>query len=918
MSKSIVTVLKLDSKKFETGMSSAQKTILSFSGAVTAAGAAALAAAKMTANFQDNMIKTARAAGTTAESFSVLAHGAKMSGVSTDLVAKSMAKLNTMTPALEKSMGELGVKVRDVNGNLKNGDRLIKDVANAMQNAKTPAQQTAIAVKAFGEEGSKMVSMLKDGEAGLKAFANEAAALGMVVSKEAGEAAEKFNDDIARTNMAVQGLTMAIGESIIQFMNQSGVMDTVREAIMGVTKWWRELGEGTKEIIVGIGAAVVGIAAFIAGLMGVVAIAPMVSTAITFMTGGLSLLGVAIAAVIAALGAFVAVSIKYWGQIKEVIVPVTDSVKAFAKEIRDFLMPAFTAISGAVSNAWAKLKDFLGITENTTGEISTMGSVAKVTFAAIATFGTVLIGVYKVVFDIIKNTVVAIANAGKSIGQFVTGNFTEAAESARTAGAAISSIGTDIARRAGEVQSDIRKIWATPMTVKVDTKQLTKAREEMKAASSAASGQLRPALTETEKAVHPLVQATRNFISTLNDQKASIADVVESFGSMVGAYADVAKGIAGFASNLADTIAQGSQYAAEVQLRDLEVVSAKSEQAYNERLRQIESAYDAQINALRSGENSKTAVIEMAMNERLLLLNDEYQKARDASQKAFEAEMEIERANFEARKQFLLEQSYDKEQRMIVEDQMDADYKAFQEMKQREQDARLNEMAKEFASGQKEVDSEFKAELKLAKEEESQAIAALEEEKNNKLDELNKKRTEEEKAEEKKRLEIQYNAQLQQFEQTKVTKTAETMASGIAAAAMAFGSMAKLGPIGIGIGAALAATVLATTYMRVNQINQQRPIKPAGLMLEQGGVMGGNRTHARGGIPAEIESGEAVIDRARTRQLFDAIDTGNMGKTINITFAQGAISGVNLDSEEAAQRMSELIGQTLIRKGIAA
>ena len=118
------------------------------------------------------------------------------------------------------------------------------------------------------------------------------------------------------------------------------------------------------------------------------------------------------------------------------------------------------------------------------------------------------------------------------------------------------------------------------------------------------------------------------------------------------------------------------------------------------------------------------------------------------------------------------------------------------------------------------------------------------------------------------RLQTQYNAQVDAFNATKAVKIAETAASGAAAAAQAFVSMTAAMPFGLGqaLGGAVAAVIIATTSMRIAQIEKQKPIKPAGL-LEDGGVIAGNITHAQGGIPAEVESGEMFIDKGRTAKM---------------------------------------------------
>jgi hypothetical protein len=122
------------------------------------------------------------------------------------------------------------------------------------------------------------------------------------------------------------------------------------------------------------------------------------------------------------------------------------------------------------------------------------------------------------------------------------------------------------------------------------------------------------------------------------------------------------------------------------------------------------------------------------------------------------------------------------------------------------------------------------------------------------------------------------------------------MASTAAAAAQAIGSMAWLGPIGVAIGAGIAATIVSYGARSVQMIRSQRVPPPVSLLFAKGGVTTGP-SHAAGGIDtmiggraANVEGQEAVIDRKRTSQLFGFIDNLTSGRQV----AQRGPTTVNL------------------------
>lgn len=197
--KEIVTKLTVDNADVKKKLSDAEKTVLKFSAVIAGISASMSAAAVYTAQWQDATVKASRAAGVSVETFSSLAVAAEKSNVSTEELSKSLGKLNNTTPELSKNLATVGISVRDTNGHLKTADALLGDVAETMKKYKNPADQAAVATKVFGEEGGKLVNLLKDGKAGLAAARAEAEKYGLVVSENAAAAAEKFNDDLTET-----------------------------------------------------------------------------------------------------------------------------------------------------------------------------------------------------------------------------------------------------------------------------------------------------------------------------------------------------------------------------------------------------------------------------------------------------------------------------------------------------------------------------------------------------------------------------------------------------------------------------------------------------------------------------------------------------------------------------------------------
>jgi hypothetical protein len=170
----------------------------------------------------------------------------------------------------------------------------------------------------------------------------------------------------------------------------------------------------------------------------------------------------------------------------------------------------------------------------------------------------------------------------------------------------------------------------------------------------------------------------------------------------------------------------------------------------------------------------------------------------------------------------------------------------------------------------------------------------------------------------KKKLQVQYDADVAAWESTRGTKIAEITIQGLAAAFSAYAALAPIPVVGIILGAAMAALIGGATIAAIASISgSPGPVKPAGL-LRQGGYIAGNTTHEQGGFASEIESKEFMIDKGRTAKMFDAIDNNMIGGKgdMNFNFGPGSISGSNMDSEETASKMSQILADLLRRQGL--
>lgn len=128
-----------------------------------------------------------------------------------DSASKAGTKAQTGAKKITTGFDDLGIKVKNANGTLKTNEQLLLEVANAFQKLPDGARKSAISIKLFGEEGTKLIPFLDQGAAGIRALMDEADRLGIVFSDEQIKAAEAFNTALGDLKKTTAGVLRQIG-----------------------------------------------------------------------------------------------------------------------------------------------------------------------------------------------------------------------------------------------------------------------------------------------------------------------------------------------------------------------------------------------------------------------------------------------------------------------------------------------------------------------------------------------------------------------------------------------------------------------------------------------------------------------------------------------------------------------------------
>lgn len=169
------------------------------------------------ANEMDGLAKSANTLNMPISELQAMQSQAEHAGVSSDALTGSMTRFTKRLGVLQETgSGALGSFLKKSGSSLHEG---LKEAGNTQQayemlleefgKLKSPQEEMAFADAAFGQEGRKMLIMLREGAGGLNAARDELHALGGGAKAEDAAKAEAYNDALQKIQESVRSMKFA-------------------------------------------------------------------------------------------------------------------------------------------------------------------------------------------------------------------------------------------------------------------------------------------------------------------------------------------------------------------------------------------------------------------------------------------------------------------------------------------------------------------------------------------------------------------------------------------------------------------------------------------------------------------------------------------------------------------------------------
>lgn len=356
-------------KNLEKQYKACNPAIESFTAKTKAAADKTKTLSKVGAGVAGGMLANAYAAGKAADDINTLA---KQYGVSTDEIQKwryasdlvdvsvedmaaSYAKLTKQVGAGSDAFDELGVQTKDASGEYRNINDIWADTLKALSQIPNETQRDIKAQELFGKSAAELAGIIDDGGASLKALGDEAENAGLIMSGEALDGANKFNDAIDQLKGTVSASLMEAGAALAETLIPA--LETLVGWVTDVVTWFGSLDGTTQTVILviaGLVAVLSPLLSLITAIAGALPVLGAIFAAITSPVGGLI---AAIIAAVAAIGAFIATIVKNWDIVKAIANDLWQKVKDTFGKVKDFITGVWDSIKQKTTEVWEGIKN---------------------------------------------------------------------------------------------------------------------------------------------------------------------------------------------------------------------------------------------------------------------------------------------------------------------------------------------------------------------------------------------------------------------------------------------------------------------------------------------------------------------------------------------------------------------------------
>jgi len=205
-------------KQVDSATAGVRNAMLGVGSAIAALGA--ITYVRSVINIADSMDELSKRTGIAVETLSSLSNTAALAGSSQEELGSALIKLNKSIAEAASGSKEqalafqnLGVSVKDAEGNIRPTTDVLADIADAFSRVDDGAIKTQYQMALFGKSGANLNEFLSKGSAGIKEF-------GASISTDFAKDSADFNDNLTNFGQILQRIIGEKSLPLLQFFNK--------------------------------------------------------------------------------------------------------------------------------------------------------------------------------------------------------------------------------------------------------------------------------------------------------------------------------------------------------------------------------------------------------------------------------------------------------------------------------------------------------------------------------------------------------------------------------------------------------------------------------------------------------------------------------------------------------------------------
>lgn len=372
-----------------------------------AAGAAAIAIGSMAVKAglaADDLNTLSNQSGFGTETIQEWQYAADRIDVSVDSIigaARKMKKnMESTSTDVQAAWLQLGVSIKDSNGNFRDAEAVFNDVTMALSRIPNETERDILSMQIFGKSADDLAGIIDDGGAALRQMGEEAKNSGLILSQEALDGANAFNDGIDELKAKASAAFMEAGAALAE--NLLPALEELGEWLSKAIQWIGNLNGDTAAMILKIAlvvAAISPLASLISNVTGAVSNLITVVPKITNLLGGMNIKTVLIVAAIGSLVYLIAKLSEAWSsmsgmeKVVSVLGLVTAAALTAAVALGAFQSAATMGVAaiGIVAGVTAVLAS-ISMAEKRAKQLSTSSTVPAFADGGTLTSGSAVVG----------------------------------------------------------------------------------------------------------------------------------------------------------------------------------------------------------------------------------------------------------------------------------------------------------------------------------------------------------------------------------------------------------------------------------------------------------------------------------------------------------------------------------------------